>query len=58
MSRVNDQLYINIGTDNRGCAVLTVYRITSSGHIIVNELHGREAVISYNMLVKERQRFI
>ena len=52
MARINDTLYVNIGTDTRGAAVLTVYRPVSGGHIIVNELHGRDATKAYSFLMK------
>lgn len=52
MARVNDTLYINIGTDSKGSAVMTVYRPVIGGHIIVNELHGRDATMAYSRLMK------
>lgn len=52
MARINDTLYINIGTDTRGAAVLTVYRPVSGGHIIANELHGKDATKAYSYLMK------
>ena len=52
MARVNDTLYINIGTDARGAAAMTVCRVVSGGHIIVNELHGKDATKAYSFLMK------
>lgn len=52
MARINDTLYINIGTDTRGAAVMTIYRPVAGGHIIVNELHGRDATMAYSRLMK------
>lgn len=52
MARINDTLYINIGTDSKGSAVMTVYRPVVGGHIIVNELHGKDATKAYSFLMK------
>lgn len=52
MARINDQLYISIGTDIKGAAVMTVYRPISGGHTIVNELHGKDATKAYSYLMK------
>lgn len=52
MARINDQLYISIGTDLRGAAVCTVSRVVAGGHIIVNELHGKDATKAYSFLMK------
>ena len=54
MSRINDQLYVTIGTDNHGVAVMTVYRVVSGGHIIMNELHGKDATKAYSFIMKTR----
>lgn len=54
MARIHDSLYINIGADNKGNTVLTVYKVTSGGHIILNELRGKDAMFAYSFITKQK----
>lgn len=52
MARVNDTLYLTIGSDKQGGMVLTVYRVVAGGHMAVNELRGNDALQAYQFITK------
>lgn len=54
MARVHDTLYLNIGSDKKGCMVMTVYKVVAGGHIIVNELKGNDAMHAYRFITKQK----
>lgn len=54
MARLHDTLYLTVGTDKQGGMVMTVYKVVSGGHMVVNELRGNDAMHAYNFITKQK----